>query len=290
VHSRPGPHPPCLNGTISAHWIRRTLRPDRGRRRILGECAESAGMESMEATADANGDAYVARAASQAVALGRILDFWNPRAKHDSPFQKSLLLSHRFGGRPGKQARFANRVLQKCSNSRLKNFMGKVPKFTPCSCSGCLSKVGTPTFVVHRPRWPAFADGELAHRDLSRSPVCSGAALWWNRIAKQRTVIMNLCVYNGAEQVQGQNWPPCPPAAIDHRPPPASTGVRWAHENASYHFPSIRRCRGTSGACRRRAADRCSRIAARWRPGWLAGVRPRLRADDLVPQLVINSP
>lgn len=58
-----------------------------------------------------------------------ILDFWNSSAQLDSLFHKSLLLSHSLGERPGKQAGFSNRLFQKYSNSRLKNFMGKVPKF-----------------------------------------------------------------------------------------------------------------------------------------------------------------
>jgi hypothetical protein len=53
------------------------------------------------------------------------LDFWNTLAKHDSLLHKSLLLAHASWSQPAQQGKFAMRVFQKCSNSRL---MGQVPQ------------------------------------------------------------------------------------------------------------------------------------------------------------------
>jgi hypothetical protein len=103
------------------------------------------------------------------------LDYWNTFAKHDSAFQKSLLLSHLVSGRPGKPGGFANDVFQKWSNSRL---MGKVPKIplpggrTSTDPFVVCATILTLNFGAQRDRWLTANS-----RGLAPPPAAAGK-LW----------------------------------------------------------------------------------------------------------------
>ena len=144
---------------------------------------------------------------SPGVRSAALLDFWNTFAKHDSLFQKSLLLSHLLLRDGLENRRISSTTCSK--NARIRTSWAKFQNSSRRQARQALRDKRRVSRLLSRTvqggqrlpmaSWPPRA---IAFAGIFPCHVAS------NRIAKQPTVIMNLCIDDVDWQVHRQNWPP----------------------------------------------------------------------------------